>query len=140
MRADAPDSWDLVVAAPRFYAGKLKTLGEFLELLSESIGESNPRQLSRVATLNEDDPALNALLSAISVEDGETRVQRSNFFGLEIEDAIILRAKRPMSPSARAVSRSFAVDRRYTNWRGLRPRFYFDSLVAELCVRPLTVS
>jgi hypothetical protein len=52
------------------------------------------RELSRVVTLKTGDPALKAVVSAFSVDDGELRVQRSNLFGLEIEDAIILRAKR----------------------------------------------
>ena len=103
MRAGAPDTWDLVVAAPWLHAGKLKALGEFVQLLSKSIGESNLRQFSRVAALDENDPALNAVLAAMSVDDGEVRIQRSNFFGLDIEDAIIFRAKRPTSSSARAV-------------------------------------
>lgn len=94
MRADAPGTWDLVVSAPWLEQGKLKALGEFTKLLSESIGEESLREFSRIATVSRRDPALDALVSAFSVDDGELRVKRSNLFGLEIEDAIILRAKR----------------------------------------------
>lgn len=94
MRADAPGTWDLVVSAAWLEEGKLKALEELTELLSESIGEQSLRQLSRIVTLNQSDPALNAVVSAFSVDDGEVRVQHSNLFGLEIEDAIIMRAKR----------------------------------------------
>lgn len=94
MRADAPGTWDLVVSAPWLEQGKLKALGEFTKLLSESIGEDSLREFSRIATVSRRDPALHALMSAFSVDDGELRVKRSNLFGLEIEDAIILRAKR----------------------------------------------
>ena len=94
MRADTPGTWDLVVSAPWLEQGKLKALSEFTRLLSESVGEKSVRQLSRIVTLNQGDRGLNAVVSAFSVDDGELRVQRSNLFGLEIEDAIIMRAKR----------------------------------------------
>ena len=94
MRSDAPGTWDLVVSAPWLEEGKLKALGEFTQILAESIGEQSLRQLSRIVTLNQRDPALTAVVSAFSVDDGEVRVQHSNLFGLEIEDAIIMRAKR----------------------------------------------
>ena len=95
MRADAPGTWDLVVSAPWLEKGKLKALGEFAEMLAKAIGQSSLQQLSRIVTVNENDPALNAVLSAFSVDDGAVRIQRSNLFGLEIEDAIIFRARRP---------------------------------------------
>ncbi len=94
MRADAPGTWDLVVSAPWLEEGKLRALGELTDLLSKSIGEHALRQLSRIVTLKSDDPALKAVIAAFSVEDGEVRVQRSNLFGLQIEDGIIMRAKR----------------------------------------------
>lgn len=94
MRADAPGRWDLVVSAPWLEKGTLKALRELTRLLSDSIGEESLAQLSRIATVSRRDPALKAVVSAFSVDDGELRVQRSNLFGLEIEDAIILRAKR----------------------------------------------
>ena len=93
MRADAPGRWDLVVSAPWLEQGKLKALSEFTELLSESIGEKSLSELSRIVTLKPGDPGMKAVMAAFSVEDGELRVQHSNLFGLEIEDAIILRAK-----------------------------------------------
>ena len=94
MRADAPGTWDLVVSAPWLEHGKLNALGKFTELLSKEIGQQSLRQFSRIVTLNQRDPALKKVLSAFSVDDGELRVQHSNLFGLEIEDAIIIRAKR----------------------------------------------
>lgn len=94
MRADAPGTWDLVVSAPWLEKGRLKALKEFTRLLSDSIGEQSLRQFSRIVTLNQSDPALKAVVSTFSVDDGEIRVGRSNLFGLEIEDAIILQAKK----------------------------------------------
>jgi hypothetical protein len=94
MRADAPGTWDLVVSAPWLEKGKLKALSEFIALLSESIGEHSLRQLARVVTIDSHDPQLKAITSDLAVDDGELRVQSTDLFGLNIEDAIILRAKR----------------------------------------------
>lgn len=95
MRADAPGTWDLVVSAPWLETGKLKATGEFVELLSDSIGEQALTQFSRIQTIPSDNPGLRAVLRAFSVDDGEMRLQNSNLFGMLIEDAIIFRAKRP---------------------------------------------
>lgn len=94
MRSDTPGSWDLVVSAPWLEEGKLKALGEFTQLLAEHIGEEQLREFSRIVTLNASDPALNTVLAEIPVDDVPVRVQHKNFFGLEIEEALILRAKR----------------------------------------------
>jgi len=94
MRADARGTWDLVVSAPWLEAGTLQALEDFIQSLSESIGEEQLKQLARFVILDETDPGVNAVLSAVSVDDGEVRVQRPDFFDLEIEDALILRAKR----------------------------------------------
>lgn len=94
MRADALGRWDLVVSATWLGEEKLADLRDLARLLSEELGEDQLKQFSRIVILDTSDPALNAVLSAISVEDGEVRVQQSNFFGLQIEDALILRAKR----------------------------------------------
>jgi hypothetical protein len=95
MRSDAPGTWDLVVSAPWLEKGKLKATSEFVALLTDSIGERALRNFSRIQTVSDDNPALRAVLSAFPTDDDEVRVQKANLFGLEIEDAIILRAKRP---------------------------------------------
>lgn len=103
MRADSSGGvWDLVVSAPWLEAGKLMALREFVELLTKSLGESSLRDFSRVQAVGDDDPTLSLILSKFPVEDGELRVSRPSLFGLDIEDAIILRAKRPAQASAGA--------------------------------------
>lgn len=94
MRTDAPGTWDLVVAAPWLEQGKLKALSDLTQRLSRALGEKSLQQLSRIVTLDEDNPGLHAILSSFAVDDGEARVQKSSLFGLEIEDAIIFRAKK----------------------------------------------
>lgn len=93
-RSDALGTWDLVVSAPWLDEDDWNALGEFTQLLGNHIGEEQLKELARVVTLDTSDPALNAVLAAVSVDDGEVRLQRPNFFGLEIEDALILRSKR----------------------------------------------
>jgi len=92
-RAEAPGTWDLVVAAPWLEDGKLKALSEFTQLLSEAIGEQSLRDFSRIVTLDRKDPIVRSVVKALAVEDGELRVQNSTLFGLEIEEAFIFQAK-----------------------------------------------
>ena len=93
-REDAPDGWDLVASAPWLEEGKLKHFGEFTDALKGIIGEKQLRELSRIVTIRQDDPALKAILSSIQVEDGVVEMRESVFFGLRMEHAIFLRAKR----------------------------------------------
>jgi hypothetical protein len=95
-RADALGTWDLVVSAPWIESGKLKATSEFVNLLAESIGTESLKQFARVQTVSEDSPAVKFLLANLPVDDGEFRLKsNTDLFGLEIEEAIIFRAKRP---------------------------------------------
>jgi hypothetical protein len=94
MRSDGPCTWDLVVAAPWLKRGKLKDLSEFIQLLAGSIGEQSLSQFARIVTIDELDPRLKAIVSKFSVDDGDINIQSSDLFGLDIEEAIIMRAKR----------------------------------------------
>ena len=105
-REDNPWGWDLVVSSRWLEAGKLKTLAEFAELLKGAIGEKQIRQLSRIATIKEDDPAFNKILSAIQVDDGIVEFRDNDFFGLQVEQAIFLRAKRVVRTQLRPTAHS----------------------------------
>jgi hypothetical protein len=94
-RADAPGTWDLVVSAPWIESGKLKTTSEFVKLLADSIGTESLNQFARVQTVSEESPAVKFLLANCPVDDREIRLQSTDLFGLDIEEAIIFRAKRP---------------------------------------------
>ena len=93
MRSDAPGTWDLVVAAPWLKKGKLKAISELTELLAQSIGEQSLLQFARIATIDELDPRLKAIVSKFSVDHGHIGIRSSDLFGLDIEEAIIMRAK-----------------------------------------------
>ena len=93
MRSDAPGTWDLVVAAPWLKKGKLKAISELTELLARSIGEQSLLQFARIVTIDELDPRLKAIVSKFPVDDGHISIRSSDLFGLDIEEAIIMRAK-----------------------------------------------
>ena len=85
--------WDLVVSAPWLESGTLKATKGFAQLLRKSIGETVFTELARIQTVDSDSPALARILETYSVDDVEVRVQRTILFGLEIDEAIILRAR-----------------------------------------------
>jgi hypothetical protein len=95
MRSDAPGTWDLVVSAPWLEDGKLKATSELVELLSDSIGVAALHEFSRIATVGKDHPAVKFILATLPVDDGELRVRSTDLFGLQIDEAIIFRAKKP---------------------------------------------
>jgi hypothetical protein len=91
-RANGLGGWDLVVAAPWLEAGRLKAIGKVIDLVTKSIGKRWLQQLARVEVVDSDDPTVK-LLASTPVEDGERRLVNTDLFGLQIEEAIILRAK-----------------------------------------------
>jgi hypothetical protein len=93
-RADAPEGWDLVVSSRWLENGRLKQLNEFADALKAILGEKQLREFSLIVPIKRDDPALEAILSAIEVDDDVVEVRESVFFDLDIKKAIFLRAKR----------------------------------------------
>lgn len=102
LREEAPDKWDLVLSAPWLEKGKLRGLGEFVEKAASIVGKQEFLNLSRIVTLNQDDPSLDAILRKIRVDNGPVEIWDSNFFGLEIKHAYILRAKRAIESESKA--------------------------------------
>ena len=95
-RADAVGGmWDLVVSAPWFKNSTLAATQEVVDLLTKSMGRKALLQFSRVVALTGDDPTVRFFLKNVPVEDGERRIQSTDLFGMQIEEAIVLRAKRP---------------------------------------------
>jgi len=100
LREDAEDKWDVVVSAPWF-----KDATEGLDLIAKEIRKTvEPPELlslSRIVVLPSDDPRLEAILKAIQVEHGSVEVVNSVFFGLHIDRAYFVTAKRPPTPTGR---------------------------------------
>lgn len=95
LREEMTDKWDLVIAAPWLEAGRLERLREFVERMAPIVGEDGMLTLSRIVTLNQGDPSLDAILKDAQVENGLVKLQGSNLFGLPINEAYILQAKQP---------------------------------------------
>jgi hypothetical protein len=97
LRRDEPlyGLWDLVVAAPWLKGGTLAATSEVVDFLAKSIGTKGLQQLARVVVIGDDNPTVKFFLKNVPVDDGERRIQRTDLFGLQIEEGIIFRAKRP---------------------------------------------
>ncbi|MGH9800996.1 MAG: hypothetical protein ACRD82_11580, partial [Blastocatellia bacterium] len=87
LREESMDKWDLVVSAPWLQEDKLKSLREVVKKMSSIIGEKELLKLSRIVTLNQDDPNLIAILKAVKVEGGVAEMRDTNLFGLVIKQA-----------------------------------------------------
>ncbi len=97
MRPDALGQWDLVVSAPWLESGSLKATREFVRMLTRSIGEEFLQQLSRVVALSSDEPRVKFIRQNFPVVEGERelKVQSIDLLGLDIQEAVILRAEKP---------------------------------------------
>jgi len=95
MREESPGLWDLVVSAPWLEAGRLKALGEFVEEMSEALGQDEVMSFSRIVTLNRNDQALHDILNEVEPPKKPIDMQGHDLFGLPIEHAVILRAELP---------------------------------------------
>lgn len=96
MRTNGLGAWDLVVAAPWLEAGTHKAISEVVDLVTKSIGRKPFQQLARVAVVSPEDPTIK-FLARHPLENGERRIDTTgeDMFGLQIQTAIILRAKLP---------------------------------------------
>ena len=94
LREDSPGTWDLVVAAPWLEHGKLKALREFARELSNTFGQAQILSFSGIVTLNHRDPALRAILKDVGSVREPVERRGHSLFGLPVEHAFILRARR----------------------------------------------
>jgi hypothetical protein len=103
LREDAPDRWDLLVAAPWIPKNKNTALKYFSNKLVQTLSQKELLKLSRIAIIEPDEPALSAIQQAMHVEHGLAEIKDSNFFGLQIKHAYIITSRRQpddIQPSA----------------------------------------
>lgn len=81
--------WALLVSAPWLEKGKLEAFGYLSERVVPRLTEKELLSLSRMESLNEGDPALEAILHTLRIEGGPI-LQGENLFGLEIQEALVL--------------------------------------------------
>jgi hypothetical protein len=94
LREDAPDLWDLLVSAPWITRNKERSIKYLADRAKEALKPDELLKLSRIVVIEQDNPALEALQRAISIEHGMTEIENSNFFGLQIKHAYLITSKR----------------------------------------------
>jgi len=94
LREDASGKWDLVVAAEWIEKNKQEALKYISDILKKTLSQTELVKLSRISIIDESNPALGALQSAMSVEHGMADIKDSNFFGLQIKHAYLITSKR----------------------------------------------
>ena len=94
LREDAPNKWDLVVAAKWINENKESALKYITKNIQDALSQDELLSLSRIAIIDESNPALEAFHGAMHVKHGIAEIQDSNFFGLQIKRAYLITSKR----------------------------------------------
>lgn len=95
LREDAPDKWDLLVAAPWIELGKREALLFIAQHLQTAFQPEELTQLSRIVLVELDNPALQAITQNLDVTRAVIDVNESNLFGLQIKQAVIITSHNP---------------------------------------------
>lgn len=112
MREDSPGRWDLVLSAPWLEHDNLEALRDFAGLLKKAVGVERLLSFSRIVTLDRGDAVLEAILREVGTARPPLERDGHNLFGLPIEHAYILRARRPAPPSSKRTRRTTPLKRR----------------------------
>jgi hypothetical protein len=94
LREDAPNKWDLLVAADWIDRDKSNAIKYLAKRVQHILSKKELLLLSRIVIIEESNPALAAFNSAFQVEHGSAEIQNSNFFGLQINHAYLITSKR----------------------------------------------
>jgi len=95
LREDAPDVWDLLVSAP-WISQKKKSdaLDDIIAKLRGKLSDNEMIKLSRIVIIEKDNPELDALQPLIQTKGDITEIKDSNFFGLPIKHAYLIRGQK----------------------------------------------
>ncbi len=94
LREDAPDLWDVIVAAPWVTADKSGSLQYISSKLSSVLAPDELTKLSRIVLVEPDSPALSALQKAVHIDHGTAEIRDSSFSGLPIKHAYLITSRR----------------------------------------------
>jgi hypothetical protein len=94
LREEALDVWDLLVSAPWIEADKGAAFRYLAEKLSQLATPAELTKISRIVVIEQSNPALAAMQSAMHVQHGTAEIQNSNFFGLQIKHAYVITSQR----------------------------------------------
>ncbi|MFZ2445422.1 MAG: hypothetical protein WAW37_03620 [Syntrophobacteraceae bacterium] len=105
LREEAPNVWDLVVAAD-WITEKPAALTYVADKVSKTLSPDEIVKLSRIVILDQDNPGMDDALAAIEIEHGKAEIRNSNFFGLDIKHAYIITSRRDGLPTPEGEPRS----------------------------------
>jgi hypothetical protein len=94
LREDAPDVWDLLASAPWIEADKGAALRYLSEKLNAVLTVDELTTVSRIVIIDQSNPALAAMQSAVNIEHGTAEIRDSDFFGLRIQHAYVITSRR----------------------------------------------
>ena len=100
LREDSPNKWDLVVASPWIKAHDKGALDYIAKHVQETLQTQELIALSHIALISSDNPGLEAVHKALSIEHGTAEIKDSNFFGMQIKHAFIITSRRHPAPTA----------------------------------------
>lgn len=93
LREDAPNKWDLLVAADWIDRDKSKAIKYLAKRVQHILSKKELLLLSRIVIIEESNPALAAFNDAFCVEHGSTEIKNCNFFDLQIDHAYLITSK-----------------------------------------------
>jgi hypothetical protein len=94
-RAESPEKWDLLVAAPWLQEGSRESLYDITELIGKKLNETELLQLSRVIVLNPDNPVVQHLTSAFGHEHAFNHIENTVINGMAVSRAVIITSRWP---------------------------------------------
>lgn len=94
LREDAPGKWDLVVAAEWIEKDKPSALKYIASIVQRALTTDELMKLSRIAIIDESNPALDAFHRAVNIEHSIAEIQDSNFFGVQLKHVYLITSKR----------------------------------------------
>ena len=89
LREDSPGKYDLLVSAPWMETEQKQSLEYLAKRVSSKLNQDELLSLSRIVVLERSNPALKAILKSINVKQGNVKVQKNNFGGVQISHACI---------------------------------------------------
>ncbi|MGB0385934.1 MAG: hypothetical protein ACPGWR_14030 [Ardenticatenaceae bacterium] len=90
LREYAPNRWDFVVSAPWLKGDKLTIYRYFATHLQSRLEPEEMVMLARIVLIDKDNPGLEAVHDAVTVEHGLVQIWNREYFGLQMERAYII--------------------------------------------------
>ncbi len=93
LREDAPNKWDLLVAAEWIEQNKSDAIKYLAQKVQQTLTVDELLFLSRIVVIDENNPDLAVLNSSFPVEHSIAEIHNSNLFGLQINHAYLITSK-----------------------------------------------